>query len=198
MKLSTELVKSSIGFPMCNSYRLITRHELSLLITFYCSLGQEERRIRFGAAVNDESIVSYCEKIDWRSTVVIVRGDFSRLTAVATNVRIDSRRVENATIWVHNGLDALPTLLRLSAVAAADLFAADQLIVEFNGAPWIVDQLREMGQVRIADDHAWLKIGFSRAARPSLALNGRTDELLVTGAIGDDVRRTLIQCSGYR
>ena len=196
MKLSTELLKSSIGLPLCNSYRLITRHDLSLLTSFYQSLGQEKRRIRFGAAVNDESIVRYCEQIEWRSTLVIARGDSSRLTAVATNVRIDTTRVENATIWAHDGLDALLPLLRLSAVAAADLFAADQLIVEFSGAPWIVNHLREIGPVRVASDHASLKVGSALAAFASARMNARAEEHRSLLAAGSDISRPSVHCSG--
>src|SRR5439155_4155360 len=116
-----------------------------VLHAFYRSLNPEERRMRFGGAVSDESIASYCEQIDWRWTLVIGFGTAFRLDAVAVNVRIDDQRVENATVATREGEDAVPTLLRLSAVGARDFFAADRMLVGLDGANWLLRHLREIG-----------------------------------------------------
>lgn len=154
MKLSTELLKASVGLADGKSYRTLTRHHEGILYAFYRSLNPEERRIRFGAAVSDEAIAAHCDQIDWRSTLVIAFGTAFRLDAVAVNVRIDGRRVENATVATRDGEHAVPTLLRLSAVATRDLFAADRMLVGLDGASWLLRHLREIGSTEVKDDFA--------------------------------------------
>src|SRR5438876_11641771 len=142
MKFATELLKANIGLADGQSYKTLTRYHEGALHAFYRSLNPEERRIRFSAAVSDESIARYCEQIDWRSTLVIAFGTARRLDAVAVNVRIDGQRVENATIATKEGGDAVPVLLRLSAFGSRDLFAADRLLVGLDGASWLLRHLR--------------------------------------------------------
>src|SRR5262245_63202379 len=134
MRLSTELLTASMGLADGKGYRSLTRHHEGTLHAFYRSLNQEERRIRFGGAVSDDAIARHCDQIDWRSTLVIAFGTAFRLDAVAVNVRIDTRRVENATVATRDGAHAVPTLLRLSAVATRDLFAAKRMLVSLEGA----------------------------------------------------------------
>ena len=154
MKLSTELLKASIGLADGKSYRTLTRHHEGILYAFYRSLNPEERRIRFGAAVSDEAIASHCDQIDWRSTLVVAFGTAFRLDAVAVNVRIDGRRVENATVATRDGEHAVPALLRLSAVATRDLFAGERMLVGLDGASWLLRHLREIGSTEVRDDFA--------------------------------------------
>lgn len=154
MKFENELLKLSIGLADGKAYRTLTSYNVGQLQAFYCSLNQEERRIRFGAAVSDESIASYCEQIDWRSTLVIAFGDAHRLHAVATNVRIDIQRIENATVATKAGEEAVATLLRLSAIATSEVFAAGHMLVNLDGAHWLIRHLREVGPATLLGDHA--------------------------------------------
>lgn len=154
MKLQTELLKASTGLADGRSYKALTRYDVGMLQAFYRSLDQEQRRIRFGAAVSDESIARYCEQIDWRSTLVIAFGTARELLAVATNVRIDIFRVENATVAAKEGEAAVSTLLRLSAVASRDLFAADRMLVNLDGANWLLRYVREIGAATLCEEYA--------------------------------------------
>jgi len=154
MKLEAELLKASAGLASGKSYKTLTRYDTGVLDAFYRSLNQEERRIRFGAAVSDDSIARYCEAIDWRSTLVIVFGAGPELSAVATNVRIDGRRVENATVATEEGEQAVSTLLRLSAIATRDLFAADRMLVNLDGANRWLGHLREIGSASLRQEYA--------------------------------------------
>jgi hypothetical protein len=154
MKLSTELLKASMGLVDGKSYRTLTRHHEGVLYAFYRSLNGERRRMRFGGAVSDESIARHCDGIDWRSTLVIAFGSAFRLDAVAVNVRIDGRRVENATVANTDGEHAVPTLLRLSAVASGDLFVAQRMLVSLDGAGFLLRHLREIGSTVVRDDYA--------------------------------------------
>jgi hypothetical protein len=154
MKLSDELVKLSAGLPVGKCYRTIGRHHEGLLYKFYRSLNHEERRIRFGGAVSDDAIARHCEEIDWRSTLVIVFGTALRLDAVAVNCRIDARRVENATVATKVGEQAVPKLLRLSAIATRDFFAAKYMLISLEGASWLIRHLREIGSVVTTEDFA--------------------------------------------
>src|SRR5215212_3298431 len=126
MTLSTELLKASTGLTNGRAYRTLPRYDQRTLYEFYCSLNQEDRRVRFGGAVSDDAIARHCDQIDWRSTLVIAFGTATCLEAVAVNVRIDTRRVENATIATKDSEHAVPALLRLSAVGTRDLFAAER------------------------------------------------------------------------
>ena len=155
MKLSIELLKaSSMGFADGKSYRTLTRHHADLLHAFYRSLNPEERRARFGGAVSDDAIAVHCDQIDWRSTLVIAYGTASCLDAAAVNVRIDSRRVENATVATNEGEHAVPVLLRLSAVAARDIFAAERMLVSLDGANWLLRHLRDIGPTILREEFA--------------------------------------------
>lgn len=154
MKFSTELLKTSTPLADGRSYRALTRHHEGVLQAFYRSLDAEQRRMRFGCAVSDESIAHHCDTIDWRSTLIVAFGTAFRLDAVAVNVRIDARRVENATVANRDGAHAVPTLLRLSAVAAGDLFAAERMLVGIDGAGPLLRHLREIGPVVVKDDFA--------------------------------------------
>lgn len=154
MKLEAELLKASAGLADGRSYKTLTRYDADVLDAFYRSLGIEERRVRFGAAVSDESIARYCEGVDWRSTLVIACGTGRDLCAVATNARIDIRRVENATIANRKGEDSIPTLLRLSAVAARDLFAADRMLVNLDGAREWRHHLKDLGSAALREEYA--------------------------------------------
>jgi hypothetical protein len=154
MKLATELLKASFGLPDGKSYRTLTRPHEGTLYAFYCSLNPEERRARFGGAVSDEAIARHCDGIDWRSTLIVVFGTAFRLDAVAVNVRIDGRRVENVTVATGSGEQAVPTLLRLSAVATRDLFAAERMMVSLDGASWLLRHLREIGPTEVKEDYA--------------------------------------------
>lgn len=154
MKLSTELLKASMGLAGGKSYRTLTRHHEGVLYAFYRSLDAEQRRVRFGGAVSDEAIARHCDGIDWRSTLVVAFGTAFRLDAVAVNVRIDGRRVENATVANRDGEHAVPTLLRLSAIATGDLFAAGRMLVSLDGAGFLLRHLREIGPTAVRDDFA--------------------------------------------
>jgi len=63
-------------------------------------------------------------------------------------------RVENATVANKDGERAVPTLLRLSAVATGDLFAAERMLVSLDGASWLLRHLREIGSAVVKDDYA--------------------------------------------
>lgn len=154
MKLSTELLKASMGLADGKSYRTLTRHHEGILYAFYRSLDPEQRRVRFGGAVSDDAIARHCDQINWRSTLIVAFGTAFRLDAVAVNVRIDGRRVENATVANTDGERAVPTLLRLSAVATGDLFAAERMLVSLDGASWLLRHLREIGSAVVKDDFA--------------------------------------------
>lgn len=154
MRFSTEVLKASFGLPDGKSYRALTRHQEGTLYAFYCSLDPEGRRARFGGAVSDEAIARHCDHIDWRSTLIVAFGTAFRLDAVAVNVRVDSRRVENATVAKSEGEHAVPTLLRLSAVASRDLFSAERMLVSLDGANWLLRHLREIGPTVVREDYA--------------------------------------------
>lgn len=158
MRYEAELFKASVSLANGMFFRALTRYDVSLLQRFYCSLNQEERRVRFGGAVSDEAIASYCEQIEWRSTLLIGLGDPNKLIAVSTNVRVDSRRVENATVASAEGQQAISTLLRLSAVASGELFAADRMLVNLEGARWLLHHLGEIGPVTVSNDYADLDV----------------------------------------
>lgn len=154
MKLSTELLNASAGLADGKCYRTLVRHHDGMLHAFYRSLNQEERRVRFGGAVSDDAIARHCDEIDWRSTLVIAFGTAFRLDAVAVNVRIDARRVENAVVATRDGEHAAPTLLRLSAVATRDLFAAERMLVSLEGANCLLRHLQEIGSTVLTGDFA--------------------------------------------
>lgn len=154
MKLSTELLKASTGFSDGKSFRNLTRHHEGILYAFYRGLDTEQRRMRFGGAVSDDAIARHCDDIDWRSTLIIAFGSAFRLDAVAVNIRIDGQRVENATVANKDGECAVPALLRLSAVASGDLFAAERMLVNIDGAGWLLRHLREIGSAVVKDDFA--------------------------------------------
>ncbi len=156
MILTDELRNASLELEPGRSFQLITRHDAGSLHAFYRSLSFDERRARFGAAVSDESIAAYCERIDWRSTVVIGCGSLLCWDAVATNVRIDLMRAENASIARPAGRAVLPELLRLSAIAARELLSVQQLTVEAEGVPGILGLARGIGQVSLVDGVPWL------------------------------------------
>jgi hypothetical protein len=154
MKLATELLKASMGLADGKSYRTLTRHHEGVLYAFYRSLDPKGRQVRFGAAVSDDAIARHCDQIDWRSTVIVAFGTAFRLDAVAVNVRIDGRRVENVTVADRVGERSVPALLRLSAVAVRDLFAADRMLVSLDGACWLLPHLREIGSAVVREDFA--------------------------------------------
>jgi len=154
MNFASELLKASMDLADGKSYKTLTRHHEDILQAFYRSLNAEQRRMRFGAAVSDDSIARYCEQIDWRSTLVIAYGAAFRPDAVALNVRIDDRRVENATVATRSGDDAVPMLLRLSALGARDFFAADRMLVNLDGASWLLRHLRQIGSTIVNEDFA--------------------------------------------
>lgn len=180
MKLSNELLKASLGLADGRSYRMLTRHHQSTLHGFYRSLNQEERRIRFGGAVSDDAIARHCDQIDWRSTLVIAFGTALSLDAVSVNVRIDTRRVENATVARADGTTALPTLLRLSAVASRDLFAAKRMLVNLEGTSWLLRHLREMSSTVLNEEFAELDVT-SIAEEPALVDDDRSLRMQVDG-----------------
>lgn len=159
MRFVTELLEASRELADDRSYQALTRYDEAALHAFYRSLDPEERRIRFGAAVGDESIARYCDAIDWRSTLVIAFGTARRLDAVALNVRIDGRRVENATVATREGGNAVPVLLRLSAVGARDLFAAGRMLVSLDGAGWLLRHMRDFGSTVVREEFAELDLG---------------------------------------
>ena len=158
MMFETELMKASTEIENGASYRVVTKYDVNALHGFYRSLDATQRRARFGAAVSDNSIDCYCEQIDWRSTIVIARINAGSLDAAATNVRIDTARVENATVANASGEGASRTLLRLSAIATREFFAANQLLVDLEGTSELLHWLREIGPVTIVDAVAVLDV----------------------------------------
>ena len=167
--LQRELLRTSNGLRGGRSYRLLSRHDAQSLQIFYQSLSGEERHLRFGGAVSDCSIAQYCAGIDWDATILIARAGPYCLEAVATIVRIDPDRVENAIACpvICNPPVIIPALLRLSVIAARATFGASRMV--FVADPVAAAFSRGIGDVTIENDQAILDLSRLRLADPSEA-----------------------------
>jgi hypothetical protein len=76
---ATHLARSpGYGRPL----QILTANDVNRLSAFYLSLDFDGRRRRFGGGRSDESIVAYCQTINWQRTIIIARGSSYLLDAV--------------------------------------------------------------------------------------------------------------------
>jgi hypothetical protein len=156
-QLQSELRRASFGLPGGRSFRLLTRHDAETLLVFYRLLSGDERRLRFGGAVSNDSIAKYCAGIDWNRSILIARAGPYCLEAVATVVRIDKDRVETAIACpnVCNPAAIVPALLDLSAIAARTAFGARYMLIFSDQG---LDFLDAMGGITVKEDHVLVEL----------------------------------------
>lgn len=158
MTFHFELLRSSEDISGDPAFEHLTDSNEREIEAFYLSLDHEARRDRFGAVVSDHSIRSYCQRIDWRSSLLIGFRTQDKLQALSTTVRVDIAQVENATIATNGAEAAILPLLRLSAIAARRYFNADRMVVNFDCKTRLPSQIREIYPVTLTEDWAALDL----------------------------------------
>lgn len=69
--------------PGRRSFQTLTAFDLPRLQSFFLAMTFDQRRDYFCAGVSNEAIKSFCQRIDWRRSIVVSRSDRYFLEAVA-------------------------------------------------------------------------------------------------------------------
>jgi hypothetical protein len=148
------------------SLQLLTANDADRLETFYLGLDFDSRRARFGGAQSDQSIVAYCQSIDWQRAVIIARGG-SRLLDAVLEVHPLSQGWDRAEITLTSPLDCdrdhiFAELLQLAALTAGRRGCRSFVMYLNEGCFNPVGILRDIG--RSADDGEILSLDISEYA----------------------------------
>ena len=155
----------------------LTASDTCRLIRFFLDFDFEARRSRFGEAVSDEDIVTYCAGIEWRRSILIAQASGDALEAVV-EINPLSQRWDSAELIAcspdteDRGRD-FAQLLQIAAFAAASRGCRTFLVPLDDTSRELLPLLQNIGRVRIATTQAHVDLSgyaLSRGARmPTMA-----------------------------
>lgn len=159
----TEFMSLAARPGTVRSFRPLAAEDTAKLVKFYLALDDEQRRIRFGAAIEDGIVRRHCRQIDWKSSLVI-----GCMNASATEAALeihafaaDWRRAELA-FTCHASDDRrliAGHLLQLAAFAAGRLGCEQFIVLLDQDSHTLLPLLRGMGELIIQGDCASVELG---------------------------------------